>query len=65
VHWQQADAMQLPFDDASFDVVACQFARCSSPTGPRVRRGAAGLRRGGVFIFNVWDRIEETSLPTP
>src|SRR6476620_10676147 len=23
--WQQADAMQLPFDDATFDVVACQF----------------------------------------
>src|SRR6476619_1338871 len=23
--WQQADAMQLPFDDATFDAVACQF----------------------------------------
>lgn len=25
VRWQQADAAQLPFDDASFDVVVCQF----------------------------------------
>lgn len=23
--WRQADAMHLPFDDASFDLVACQF----------------------------------------
>ena len=23
--WQQADATTLPFDDRSFDVVACQF----------------------------------------
>ena len=25
VEWRQADAMQLPFDDASFDAVVCQF----------------------------------------
>src|SRR3954469_5838657 len=25
ISWQQADAQSLPFDDASFDVVACQF----------------------------------------
>src|SRR4051812_36499045 len=25
IEWKQADAMQLPFADASFDVVACQF----------------------------------------
>src|SRR3954462_14793955 len=23
--WRQADAMQLPFEDAVFDLVACQF----------------------------------------
>ena len=25
VHWQVADAMDLPFGDETFDVVACQF----------------------------------------
>jgi ubiquinone/menaquinone biosynthesis C-methylase UbiE len=25
VKWQQADALALPFGDASFDIVACQF----------------------------------------
>ncbi|RYZ62029.1 MAG: methyltransferase domain-containing protein, partial [Proteobacteria bacterium] len=25
VRWQQADALDLPFDDHAFDVVACQF----------------------------------------
>src|SRR3954452_7167978 len=25
VEWRQADAMQLPFDDETFDAVVCQF----------------------------------------
>src|SRR4029079_12806021 len=25
VAWRQADAMQLPFDDATFDAIVCQF----------------------------------------
>src|SRR5213593_4414105 len=25
VEWRQADAMHLPFDDATFDAVVCQF----------------------------------------
>src|SRR3974390_2045664 len=25
VEWRQADAMQLPFQDATFDAVVCQF----------------------------------------
>lgn len=31
VLWQQADAMQLPFPDASFDAVACQFGAMFFP----------------------------------
>lgn len=60
VEWRQADAMQLPFPDATFDAVACQFGVMFFPD--RVRAFAEAhrvLRRGGVFIFNVWDRIED------
>jgi ubiquinone/menaquinone biosynthesis C-methylase UbiE len=60
VQWQQADAMRLPFDDASFDVVACQFGVMFFPDKARAFAEARRvLRRGGVLLFNVWDRIEE------
>ena len=52
--------MQLPFPDGVFDAVVCQFGVMFFPD----KAGAfAEVRRvlspGGVFIFNVWDRIEE------
>lgn len=60
VQWQQADALQLPFEDASFDVVACQFGVMFFPDKVRAFSEARRvLRRGGVLVFNVWDRIEE------
>lgn len=59
VEWRQADAMSLPFDKASFDAVVCQFGAMFFPDKPRAFAEARRvLRRGGVFIFNVWDRIE-------
>ena len=60
VQWRQADAMQLPFQDATFDAVACQFGVMFFPERPKAFAEARRvLRPGGVFIFNVWDRIEE------
>ena len=60
VRWQRADALQLPFDDACFDVVACQFGVMFFPHKARAYAEARRvLRPGGVLIFNVWDRIEE------
>lgn len=60
VQWKQADATALPFDDASFDVVACQFGVMFFPDKVRAFSEARRvLRRGGVLLFNVWDRIEE------
>jgi ubiquinone/menaquinone biosynthesis C-methylase UbiE len=60
VEWRQADAMQLPFGDAMFDLVVCQFGAMFFPQKPaafsEVRRV---LRPNGTFLFNVWDRIEE------
>jgi SAM-dependent methyltransferase len=63
VEWRAADAMQLPFDDASFDAVVCQFGVMFFPDKAKahseVRRV---LRPGGFFLFNVWDRIESNEL---
>ncbi|HTJ92965.1 MAG TPA: class I SAM-dependent methyltransferase [Pararobbsia sp.] len=57
---QQADAAALPFDDASFDIVVCQFGAMFFPDKVRAFSEARRvLRRGGVLLFNVWDRIEE------
>jgi len=60
VEWRQADAMHLPFPDAMFDAVVCQFGAMFFPDKARafaeVRRV---LGKGGVFIFSVWDRIEQ------
>jgi SAM-dependent methyltransferase len=58
--WGQADASALPFDDAAFDVVCCQFGAMFFPD--RVKAYAEAkrvLRPQGTFVFNVWDRIED------
>jgi SAM-dependent methyltransferase len=60
VTWQQADASRLPFDNASFDIVVCQFGAMFFPDKARAFSEARRvLRSGGVLLFNVWDRIEE------
>jgi len=60
IRWQQADALALPFDDAAFDVVCCQFGVMFFPDRIRGYREAKRvLKPGGRFVFNVWDRIEE------
>ena len=64
VDWQQADATDLPFPDASFDLVACQFGAMFFPD--KVRGFAEArrvLRPGGAFVFNVWDRLETNRVP--
>lgn len=60
VTWQQADALALPFDEHSFDVVVCQFGVMFFPekiAGYREARRV--LKAEGQFFFNVWDRIAE------
>lgn len=58
VTWQQADAQQLPFADASFDAVVCQFGVMFLPDKLiGYREVLRVLRPGGRFIFNVWDRL--------
>ena len=58
VDWQQADAMQLPFADATFDAVVCQFGAMFFPLRSQAFAEARRvLKPGGVFIFSVWDSI--------
>ena len=60
IAWQQADALGLPFDDAAFDLVCCQFGAMFFPDRTRGYGEAKRvLKPGGRFVFNVWDRIEE------
>jgi SAM-dependent methyltransferase len=60
VEWRQADAMQLPFPDGAFDAVVCQFGVMFFPDKAKAFAQARRvLKPGGVFMFNVWDRIEE------
>ena len=59
VEWRQADAMQLPFEDGEFDAVVCQFGVMFFPDkAAAFSQARRVLRKGGVLIFNVWDRIE-------
>ena len=60
VEWRPADAMSLPFEDASFDCVVCQFGAMFFPDKVHAFAEARRvLQAGGVFLFNVWDRIED------
>lgn len=60
IEWRQADALALPFEDAAFDLVCCQFGAMFFPDRPSGYREAKRvLKPGGHFLFNVWDRLEE------
>ena len=60
ITWRKADAQALPFEDAAFDLVCCQFGVMFFPDRPSAYREARRvLRPGGCFLFNAWDHIEE------
>lgn len=60
IAWRQADALALPFEDQSFDAVACQFGAMFFPDKVQGYKEARRvLKPGGYFFFNVWDRIAE------
>lgn len=59
VDFRPADALALPFEAASFDVVACQFGAMFFPDRPAgFREARRVLRPGGRYLFNVWDTLE-------
>jgi ubiquinone/menaquinone biosynthesis C-methylase UbiE len=60
VTFRQANALDLPFADESFDAVACQFGAVFFPDKVKAYQEARRvLKAGGHFFFNVWGRISE------
>jgi SAM-dependent methyltransferase len=63
VQFRQADALQLPFDDQSFDSVVCQFGVMFFPDRPAAFREAHRvLKPGGRFLFNVRESAAENPI---
>jgi SAM-dependent methyltransferase len=59
VEWRPADAAQLPFEDASFDAVVCQFGVMFVPDKVKAFAEARRvLAPGGVYLFSVWDELD-------
>ena len=60
VHVQSADALDLPFEDDSFDLVVCQFGVMFYPDKVAGHAEARRvLRDGGAYIIAIWDRLEQ------
>jgi SAM-dependent methyltransferase len=58
ITWQAADAADLPFDGASFDVAVMQFGLMFVPDKDRAAREARRvLKPGGTFLVSVWDEM--------
>ena len=58
-----ADAMDLPFEADSFDLVVCQFGSMFFPDKVRAHAEARRvLKDGGHYLLAIWDRIERNPL---
>src|SRR5262249_20509825 len=56
VHWQQADAMKLPFLDGAFDLIVCQFGVMFFPDKREsFKETFRVLTPGGTYLFVLWD----------
>jgi ubiquinone/menaquinone biosynthesis C-methylase UbiE len=59
IKWMPADAMELPFDDDSFDLVVMQFGIMFFPDKEKgLKEAYRVLRYGGKIIYNTWNKVE-------
>jgi SAM-dependent methyltransferase len=64
--WQQADALDLQFEDGEFDLVACQFGVMFFPDKPAAFREAGRvLQPDGRMLFNTWATIDTHGFAAP
>ena len=64
VTFQATDAQQLPFDEASFDVVFCLFGIMFFPDKVRANAEAHRvLRPGGRYVLVTFDRLDSNPVP--
>jgi SAM-dependent methyltransferase len=59
VCFQAADALELPFETGTFDLVVCQFGVMFYPD--KVRGNAEArrvLRDGGRYLLVIWDKVD-------
>ena len=56
--WQQADAVALPFEAGTFDVVVCQFGAMFFPDKIKgFREACRALKPGGHYLLAIWDKL--------
>src|SRR5438477_2961960 len=64
VTFQHADAQDLPFDDASFDLVLCLFGVMFFPDKVRANAEAHRvLRPGGRYVLVTFNRLDLNPIP--
>ena len=63
VTWQVANAQALPYDDATFDAVVCQFGAMFFPDRQMAYAEALRvLRPGGRFVLATWGTSEDNEI---
>ncbi len=59
VTFTSADALDLPFEDNSFDVLFCQFGHMFFPDRAKAHAEAMRVvRPGGAYVFSTWSDME-------
>ena len=62
IEWREADAAALPFGDGAFAALLCAFGVMFVPDKKKLFAEARRvLKRGGLWLFNVWDGLEANS----
>ena len=59
IKWIPADAMELPFEDGSFDLVVIQFGIMFFPDREKgLQEFYRVLRHGGKLIYSTWNKVQ-------